>query len=51
MARQDRLVPRRDDRLGELGREESLQTLQPLELLDLRPHTFFERPVQLLIVS
>ena len=48
VAGEDRLVAGRDDRLGELRREESLEALQALELLDLRLHALFERPVQLL---
>jgi hypothetical protein len=48
VAGQDRLVPRRDDRPGKLGREESLEPLQPFELLDLRLDTLFERPVEFL---
>ena len=38
MAEQDRLVARRDDRLGELWREEPLEPPKPLDLPDLAPH-------------
>ena len=47
MAAQDRLVARRDDRVGELRRQEAAQLPEPLQLLDLAGHAFLERPVEL----
>ena len=47
MAAEDRVVARRDDRVGELRREEPPQPPQPLELHDLRLHALLERSIQL----
>ncbi len=48
VAGEDRLVAGGDDRLGELRRQESLEALHPLELLDLGIDALRERPVELL---
>jgi hypothetical protein len=47
VALQNWVVARAHERISELRREEAAEPLQPLELLELRPHAFFERSVQL----
>ena len=47
VAAQDGLVTGGDDRVRELRREEPSESLQSLELLELRAHPLLERPVQI----
>ena len=48
VADQDRVVPRGDDCVRKLGREEPLEPAQPLEFVDLGPDALLQRPVELL---